>query len=859
MIYLDDLSLASGGQLFGEKAAEHFGDFCYDWRLVQPGQLYIALSDPSGYDGHTFIENAIIGGASGVLCTHPPTNLDIAGTTVVVVPDTAAALSAWAGHVLAKNNTTIVGVAGTMGKSSAKGAVAAALATRYSVYKAPQPFNGELGLALGLGGLSSEHQIAVLELSCDRSGEIADILALAPPHVAVLTNAFVDQGEGQHDSSRVLQELEQIINALPGNGGLVLNYDDDDVRQLGFNARANSLTYGLDVGGRGFGADLLAYNIQVLPDKLGFDLRYAEERLAERRIPLLGRAQLYAALAGLGVGILFEVPLETGARALTPLQSPPGRMALLEGLNGSLLVDDSFDASPTSVAAALNYLEALGEGQRRRIFVLGDMRVPSETADANAVHREIGERAHAACDLFITRGRLAASAGLAALQVGMPGKQARMVYSHGDAARAVQNVVASGDIVVVSGSRVAAMEHVTQQLLADPERDSVLLPRRTPTWVETSAVRPGVTSWIELDLDSLAYNIQQLKARVGPNVDLMSIVKANGYGHGILEVASTAINNGAIMLGVDNINEGITLREAGIGVPILVLTYTPVWAAREAILNDLTLAVYDIDIARECNRIAADADRTAKVHVKVDTGMGRLGLLPDQVPLFFRELTKYDHLEAEGIFTHCSVADSLRGMAYTQSQLARFSGVLDALRAAGITFRYVHAANSAATLSLPESHFNMVRVGLATYGLSPSEEIPCPSDFGPVLTWKTSVGQVKTLPPGSFVGYGNTYQTTGTEKIAVLRVGYADGFRRAPRNWNEVLIHGQRVRLVGRISMGMATANVTHLPDVRVGDEVVLIGQQGDEVITAEDVARRLDTINYEVVTSIPPHVPRII
>lgn len=859
MIYLDDLRLASGGQLFGEVAADGFNDFCYDWRLVQPGQLYIALHDAGGYDGHSYIADAIAGGAAGVLCTQPPTDIDITGTTVVVVPDTAAALSAWAKHVLAKYDTVVVGVAGSTGKSSTKEAVAAVLGTRYAVFKSPHTFNGELGLALGLGGLSAEHRVAILELASDRFGEMADVLAVASPRLVVLTNAIPTRAEQLSSQSHILPELQQVVASLPRNGGLVYNYDDDGVRQLSFDATVYTTSYGLDIAGRGFGADLLAYNIQVFPDRVGFDLRHQDERLAGLWIPTLGTAHLYTALAALGVGLLFEVPLRDGAEALTALRPLPGRMALMEGVNGSYLIDDSFDANAVSTAAALDLLESLYDGQRRRILILGDVEDGSEGTDAAATHYDIGRRVSEACDLLVTRGRMASLVGRAAIQGGMSDQQVRVVYNHGDATRFARNVIAPGDVVLVKGSRSAQMERVVEGLLADPERDGPYLPRRAPTWIDTPGVREGVNSWIDLDLEALAHNTRQLKAGIGPDVALMAVVKANAYGHGMVEVASTAINNGAEVLGVDNLDEAIALREAGLGAPIQIIAFTPAWAAREALANDLSVTLYDVGVAREFNRVAAEMGRTAKVHIKVDSGFGRLGVLPEEIPAFFRELTKLDNLELEGIFTHCSVADRTSEVAYTQEQIARFRSVLDTLRATGITFRRVHAANSAATLSLPESHFDMVRVGLAMYGLAPSDEVPLPPAFRRVLTWKTTVAQVKTLPPGSYVGYGNTYQTSGSETLAIIPVGYADGFRRAPRNWYEVLVRGQRARLVGRVSMGMSAANVTHIPGVRIGDEVVLIGQQGDDVITAEDVARRLDTINYEVVTALPPHIPRII
>jgi alanine racemase len=221
----------------------------------------------------------------------------------------------------------------------------------------------------------------------------------------------------------------------------------------------------------------------------------------------------------------------------------------------------------------------------------------------------------------------------------------------------------------------------------------------------------------------------------------------------------------------------------------------------------------------------------------------------------------------EGIFTHFSVADS--DPDYTHWQIDRFRDLLATLARAGIDIPIIHAANSAAVFSLPESHCadwfpgqsfrGMVRLGIAMYGLHPSPQVPCPPDFRPALAFKTQVAQVKTLPDGSYISYGNTYQTTGEQRIAVIPVGYADGFRRAPKHWGEVLVCGMRAPIVGRVCMDQTMIDVTHIPGVRQGDEVVLIGEQGGEQITAEDVAERLGTINYEVVSEILARVPRVV
>jgi alanine racemase len=279
---------------------------------------------------------------------------------------------------------------------------------------------------------------------------------------------------------------------------------------------------------------------------------------------------------------------------------------------------------------------------------------------------------------------------------------------------------------------------------------------------------------------------------------------------------------------------------------------------REAILRDVILTLYDVDIAQTLDRIAKACRRTARVHVKVDTGMGRLGLLPEQVLPFIKKIRNLSGLELEGIFTHFSTADD-ESLSYTRWQLAQFQAVLDALEEIGVIFRVIHCANSAALFRLPDSRFNMVRLGLAMYGLQPSPHVSLPPGFRPAMTWKTTIAQVKTLPAGSYVSYGNTYQTEKEETIAVIPVGYADGFRRAPTRWESVLIRGQRAPIVGRVCMDQTMINVSHIPNVRVGDAVVLIGHQGDDQITAEEVAGWLGTINYEVVSEILARVPRVV
>ncbi len=851
MINLHDILHAANGQLFGDAAAEIFTDFCFDSRRVSKGELFIAVKTERG-DGHHYIREAIDGGALGIICTRPP-EFDTTGLTVVVVRDVEAALLNWARIVLQKFGTTVIGVSGSAGKSTAKESIATVLKTKYNVYKSPGSFNGRFGLPLALGKLTAEHRLAVLEFGTDRFGEMAELVETTRPRVGVITNISHSHTDRLGTLDNVAAENGVLIERLPPEGLAVLNYDDDFVRQMSARTKAQVSTIGLDRTGHAYGADLMAFNLVTARDKIGFDLRHERERYHGRWVPLLGAHQLYGILAALAVGMSYGITLEDGLRALTDLEPLPGRLRPLEGQNSSLLIDDTFNANPESTLAALDFLDAirLPTRKERLIFVMGDMDDLGEHAIRG--HIAVGQRAAEVADLVITQGELGAVAGRAAVDRGLSREQVRITFNHQDAASLLRDTLKPDDVVLVKGGTAARMERVVSALLSNPA-DSGKLARQESAYDSVWTDRPARPTWVEIDKEAIAQNTRILKELVGPEVTLMAVVKANAFGHGAVAVSTTALLNGASYLGVATINEAIDLRDSGIAAPIMVLGYTPAWAAQQAIRYDLTVTLYDLELARSFDRAARDMSGTIRAHVEIDSGMGRLGLLPNQVIPFFRSLRKLPNIQVEGLFTHFSSADE--NLEYTHEQLRIFEDVIGPLRAGGFSFQYIHAANSAATLTLPEAHFNMVRPGIALYGLSPG--VPLPEGMRPALTWKTTIAQVKKLPAGSFVGYGKTYRTREAERIAVIPVGYADGFRRAPKHWGYVLVGGKRAPLVGRVSMDQSMINVSDIPDVGIGDEVVLIGRQGDEVLTAEDVAERLGTFNYELVSTILARVPRV-
>jgi len=848
MIALEDFIKATNGQLVGPAPVNHFSDFAFDSRIVEPGQLFLALVTETG-DGHRYIEEACSAGAKGVVCQTLPQKLR-PNVTYIQVENTQQALIDYARYIFSHSPLEVIGITGSVGKTSTKEAIAAVLSERFAVFKNYGNYNGRFGLPIALGKLERNHRLAVLEMACDSHGEIRLLAEISKPRIGLVTSIGHSHIAFFGSLEELAKEKGYLIEALPPSpqGIAILNYDDPLVRRMAARTRATVLTYGLSPE-----ADLYANKIKVSAKGTQLVIHWQGQSFSVF-IPFIGAHHAYTALAAVAVGITYGLSWEEIRQGLAQVEPLPGRTRLLEGINGCQLLDDSYNACPESSLAALQTLQSLPA--KRRLIVLGDMvQLGSYTEEA---HRFIGKQCAHVGDLLITKGELAHIAADEARREGLAPERIRTSYTAADVVRFLQKETRPGDLVLLKGSAEARLEMVARELLADPATAPQVLPRQHRGWQRVRLVRPERPTWVEIDLEAIAQNVRRIVEWVGPEVKVLAVLKADGYGHGAIKVARTALNNGATWLGVACLSEAIALRQAGISAPILILGFTPPWQARETVLHEVTATIFSLDVAQALSRAALDLGRQAHVHIKVDTGMGRLGLLPDEVVSFATQVASLPGIDLDGIFTHFSSADEA-DLSYTLWQIERFNRVLGALRAQGIIPRHIHAANSAAILRLPQSHYNMVRLGLLMYGLSPSPEVPCPPGFRPALSFKCQVAQVKELPVGSYIGYGRAFRTTRPSRIAVIPVGYADGFRRGPRNWGEVLVRGQRAPIVGRVCMDQTMIDVTDIPGVQQGDEVVLIGSQGEERITVDDVAKRLGTINYEVISEILARVPRVV
>lgn len=370
----------------------------------------------------------------------------------------------------------------------------------------------------------------------------------------------------------------------------------------------------------------------------------------------------------------------------------------------------------------------------------------------------------------------------------------------------------------------------------------------------------GRPTWAEVDLDALAHNFHVIRERVGPDVKVLAAVKANAYGHGAIECSRRLEKEGADWFGVALPEEGVELRNAGITKPILCMGGS--WKAQEGlcIQQNLTPVVYRLDVAEALNCAAADAGETVDIHVKIDSGMGRLGVRCDDLPEFCEALKRFQNIRVDGLMTHLASADDKAKVAHTEKQLRRFRGALAVLRDNGFTPTHVHAANSAGLFAFPESRFNLVRPGGTLYGFARDvlpQNIEKPA-LRPVMSLYSRIEFLKRVKKGERLGYGGTFETTRESAIATIPIGYDDGYRRIFSNKSRVIVRDQFAPVVGRVSMDLTIIDVTDVRDVAVDDCVTLLGSGRDCSITAEDLGHLAGTISYEITCGISHRVPRM-
>lgn len=360
----------------------------------------------------------------------------------------------------------------------------------------------------------------------------------------------------------------------------------------------------------------------------------------------------------------------------------------------------------------------------------------------------------------------------------------------------------------------------------------------------------------EIDLSALAFNYRQLRKRISKGVKILAVVKADAYGHGALPISLKLEKLGVEYLGVAISDEGVQLRKGGVKAPILILGGIYEGEADQALQYNLTPVVFDQESLKLLSKAAERQKKKVKVHLKVDTGMGRLGVPLNPWPAFLKGLKRFPKIEIEGVLSHFSMTE--KEETFTAYQWEKFQGAMAMANEMGISYQYLHMASSATLTTFPACSGNLVRPGIMLYGSYPSPIYRELIQLKPIMTLKTRIHFLKSVPPKTRISYGGTFVTERESLIATLPIGYADGYSRHLSNHGEVLIRGKRVPVVGTVCMDFIMVDVTDIPNVSKGDEVILMGRQGREQITADEIAEKIDSISYEVLCLVGRRVPRI-
>lgn len=762
------------------------------------------------FDGAEFAENALKAGASAVVVPreHARRFAAWSGVAVIVVKDTLDSLQLLAATARARYRGHLIAITGSNGKTTVKELLRSVMSEQYFVYASPLSWNSQVGVALSLLELPPAADFALIECGISMPGEMRRLQMMVQPDEGIFVNIGDAHIENFSDRAHTAREKSTLFGPRAGMPLRVWVPTDQEVARRAIE----------DAGGRAMAVDVA--------DEKGVQ-RVAGVDIDAGRVPHGIRANAWIAAAVAQHHGVAPDAIQRGIRGWTPA---PMRLEMMMTNEGIFILNDAYSADPESVDVALQAL-AKGRTEGRTFAVLGGLAQLGKAR--RAAEERIGRSiARLKIDRLVVVGDNARGFVIAAREAGYPPENIRLCDDVPNASRLLQDELRSGDRVLVKASRPQRLERIVEALF------STIGPVRA-----------------HIDLDAVAENFDRLRRHVGPGVAIMPVVKSFGYGLDAVRLGRIFEQRGAAALCVAYPDEGAQLRQKGIALPILVQNVLPDEAEKIVTWN-LAAEVAEPALVRALRSAAQQAGRKVAVHIKVDTGMGRSGRLPEHAIETLRSALEADDVVVEGLMTHLASADETEGIAQTEEQLDRFDRFVEQARALGAEPRWVHAANTAGAVGYERARYNLVRSGIGLFGYADLPEHP--AFFVPTLRLTTRVLSVKELPAGAPVGYGGTYVCDGSRRIAVIAVGYNDGYPRALSNRGWVSIRGIRCPVVGRVCMDVTMVDASDVPGtITPGEEVIVYGTTAQEPSLVE-LAKSADTIAYELLTRISPRVRRI-
>jgi len=747
------------------------------------------------------------------------------GLPLIRVADPLHALQALAGHHRARMRYPILAVTGSNGKTILKDLVSAILTRDRTVIASPGSYNSQVGVALSLLRLEADADLAVIEAGISRLGEMDRLQAMIRPDYGILTNIGMAHLEGFGSRGAIAEQKLRLFRELPERGWLL--HPADPILE----AALPDLTCPTHVFGRDpdlpriTAVDSLETGrgrCRVLfPDGVTHQITL--------EIDASFREVFATVEAAFSAAWLLGVSADQIAAASEGQHPPHARLEIRRAPSGSILVNDAYSSDPVSAKSSLGVFDHYPG--RRRIFVFGGM---TELGESSAYeHRIVAEEAaRLEVDVLLTVGDLARVTARE-FEARRPGSRVR---HFGDVAALTDHaasIAGDGDVIVVKGPRRLHLEQIATRLEVHLSR--------TVYYIDLSRIRD---------------NLMAFRERIPARTRIMVMLKAFAYGTDAGHIARY-LQEWVSHFGVAYTKEAVALRRAGVTCELMVQLIRPE-DAEEVVASSLQPAVFEIETVRALGEAAKRAGKKVRVHIKVDTGMGRFGVFLADLPELLDAVRAQPNLVIEGLMTHFASADDPDDDAFTREQIARFERARRLLAERGIEPPLIHAAATSAAVRLPETHYTMIRIGLGVYGIYPSEAVARDIALTCPIALVSKIGSLKTYPAGTPVSYNRRFQTARESRIAFLPIGYHDGLSRALSNKGYVLIRGKRAPIVGSVCMDFTPIDITGIPEAGIGDEALVFGAWRGAEIRVEEIARLEGTIPYEVLCRLSDRIQRI-
>ncbi len=850
---LERIAQEMGGELRGTATSLTVDRIATDSRGASPGALFVALAGQQT-DGHRFLADAFRNGASAALVAAKRV-ADLAmdpAWPLIVVPDPLRGLQALARRHRREHFGRVLAITGSNGKTIVKDALKALLAGR-QLLASPGSYNSQLGLPLAVLSAEKPEPLAILEVGISAPGEMDALEEIAAPDFGILTNIGLAHFAAFGSREAIAQEKMKLFRRLPEVGWLLLPANepilDAPSREIQCPVYRIPPQQAKIARSEGPGA------AQSAADPVRFSGKKVEPLLWLRTVSLSEEGQvleLTAADSGARsvtvktrspeiiadlhfaafAAHLLGASLEEIAAALDGYAPTATRMEMWSSPQGIRIINDGYSSDPISVHAALRSA-ALGASGGRRMFAFAGMRELG--ASSAREHRQVGEQA-AACgfsQLFLVgNGELESTAeGYRAVR---QDGAVRRVNSADELKDQLLPLLRPGDTVLFKGPRNAGMVKAVRDL-------SGAIAQRC-MWINLAAIEG---------------NIARLRRHCGGTVHILPMLKARAYGSELAQLASWMSGLGVHHIGVSSANEGVAVRKAGADQEIFVFL-----SEREDLDNllryRLTPVIYSAELAEGLAALLGGSERVLDVHLKVDTGMHRLGVPPEQAVELAERIRSGGGMRLTGVCTHFAAAEDPKSDDFTRGQIAKFNDVIAGLRAAGFEELQIHAANTAAAMRFPEAHYNMVRIGLGLYGVYPSTAAREKLELELAVGVTSRIAGIQQFAPGETLGYNRTFTAKRNTRVGIVPFGYDDGLPWRLSGAGEVLVEGRRAPIVGRISMDQMQVDLTDLPSIGVGAEVLLYGTHNGHTLRPEEVAEKAGTIPYELLTRVGARVHRI-